>query len=97
MAGFPDPSPDLARRPPRRSNGGARPSLSVPNRFALKEVVQLASNQEEAYREARDARVSAEKAGVSGRDLKILEATEASRKATRDSATGGSSGWGILG
>jgi hypothetical protein len=54
------------------------------------------SNQQDEYNRARDARSSAEKAGVKGKDLEVLKAAEAAREAELRSA-GGKPGGGILG
>lgn len=41
----------------------------------------MASNQVEEFRRARDARIAAEKAGANRKDIEVLKATEAAKKA----------------
>lgn len=41
----------------------------------------MASNQVEEFRRARDARIAAERAGASKKDIDILRAAEAAKKA----------------
>lgn len=48
----------------------------------------MASNQKEAWTRAVDALRNAERAGVKGRDLEILRAAEAARRAELESAAG---------
>lgn len=48
----------------------------------------MASNQKVAWQKARDALRDAERAGMKGKDLEILRAAEAARRAELESASG---------
>lgn len=48
----------------------------------------MASNQKVAWQRARDARKAAEDNGVKGKDLEVLKAAEAARRAELESASG---------